>query len=165
MRKMQFAEYESPVGKLLLRSNGEALTGLWIGVKTDEQLGEDPVLLRTKMWLDAYFRGERPTMDIPVFMEGTAFQKAVWDQLLKIPYGKTCTYGELAAALAKRFGKEKMSAQAVGQAVGRNPINILVPCHRVVGTRGALTGYGGGLPRKIRLLQQEGHIIEKDMVK
>ena len=155
MRKMQFAEYESPVGKLMLRSNGEALTGLWIGVKTDEQLGEDPVLLRTKMWLDAYFRGERPPMEIPIALEGTAFQKAVWDQLLKIPYGKTCTYGELAAALTARLGKEKMSAQAVGQAVGRNPVSILVPCHRVVGTGGKLTGYAWGIDRKQWLLNHE----------
>ena len=155
MRKMQFAEYESPVGKLLLRSNGEALTGLWIGVKTDEQLGEDPVLLRTKMWLDAYFRGERPIMEIPVFLEGTEFQKAVWELLLKIPYGKTCTYGELAAVLTARLGKEKMSAQAVGQAVGRNPVSILVPCHRVVGTGGKLTGYAWGIDRKQWLLNHE----------
>ena len=89
----------------------------------------------------------------------------MWKILLTIPYGETRTYGDIAGEMALLRGKEKMSAQAVGQAVGRNPINILVPCHRVVGTRGALTGYGGGLPRKIRLLQHEGHIIEKDMVK
>ena len=132
-----------------------ALTGLWIGVKTDAPLTEDPIILRTKVWLDAYFRGEMPPMDVPICLGGTAFQKVVWDQLLKIPYGKTCTYGELAAALAKRFGKEKKSAQAVGQAVGRNPVSILVPCHRVVGTGGKLTGYAWGIDRKQWLLNHE----------
>ena len=155
MRKMQFAEYESPVGKLLLRSNGEALTGLWIGQEAEAPLEEDPVLMKTKQWLDAYFRGERPIMEIPVFLEGTEFQKAVWELLLKIPYGKTCTYGELAAALTARLGKEKMSAQAVGQAVGKNPVSILVPCHRVVGTGGKLTGYAWGIDRKQWLLNHE----------
>ena len=155
MSKMRFAEYESPVGKLLLRSNGEALTGLWIGREAEASLEEDPVLMKTKQWLDAYFREERPTMEIPVAMEGTAFQSVVWNLLLKIPYGKTCTYGELAREAAKLLGKEKMSAQAVGQAVGSNPVSILVPCHRVVGAGGKLTGYAWGIDRKRWLLDHE----------
>lgn len=155
MSKMRFAEYESPVGKLLLRSNGEALTGLWIGREADASQEEDPVLMKTKQWLDAYFRGERPTMEIPVAMEGTAFQSVVWNLLLKIPYGKTCTYGELAREAARLLGKEKMSAQAVGQAVGSNPVSILVPCHRVVGVGGKLTGYAWGIDRKRWLLDHE----------
>ena len=149
MSKMRFAEYESPVGKLLLRSNGEALTGLWIGREAEASLEEDPVLMKTKQWLDAYFRGERPTMEIPVAMEGTAFQRVVWNLLLKIPYGKTCTYGDL----AKKLGCK--SAQAVGGAVGKNPISILIPCHRVVGVDGSLTGYAGGVDKKEFLLDLE----------
>ena len=155
MSKMRFAEYESPVGKLLLRSNGEVLTGLWIGREADAPLEEDPVLMKTKQWLDAYFRGERPTIEVPVALEGTAFQRVVWDLLLKIPYGKTCTYGELAREAAKLLGKEKMSAQAVGQAVGSNPVSILVPCHRVVGAGGKMTGYAWGIDRKRWLLDHE----------
>lgn len=150
-----FAEYDSPVGKLLLRSDGENLTGLWIGREAQQPLSEDPVLERTKLWLDGYFRGEIQTVDVPVVPEGTAFQKRIWDLLLQIPYGETRTYGELAREAAELLGKKTMSAQAVGQAVGSNPISILIPCHRVVGTKGKLTGYAWGIEKKQWLLRHE----------
>ena len=103
-------------------------------------------------------------MEIPLVPEGTEFQKQVWKRLLAISYGKTKTYGEIAREVASMMGKEKMSAQAVGQAVGRNPISILIPCHRCVGARGRLTGYAGGMDRKIWLLRHEGRQTEKDTV-
>ena len=162
---MYYASYDSLVGKLLLECTDAGLTGIYMDREIPEQPETHPILQQTAAWLDGYFRGENLPAGIPLDPKGTEFQKQVWKILLTIPYGETRTYGDIAGEMALLRGKEKMSAQAVGQAVGRNPINILVPCHRVVGTRGALTGYGGGLPRKIRLLQHEGHIIEKDMVK
>ena len=102
---------------------------------------------------------------MPILPEGTAFQQQVWKLLLEIPYGKTRTYGDLSREIERLTGKEKMSAQAVGQAVGRNPISILIPCHRVVGAKGQLTGYAGGLERKIRLLRHEGLRLENNIVR
>jgi methylated-DNA-[protein]-cysteine S-methyltransferase len=116
---------------------------------------EHPVFWQTAVWLDAYFRGETPTAAVPLALDGTAFQKQVWSILLDIPYGETRTYGSIAKEMAAALGKEKMSAQAVGQAVGRNPVSILVPCHRVVGAKGRLTGYAGGLEMKKALLELE----------
>lgn len=114
-------------------------------------------LTQAVTWLDAYFAGEKPSSkDLPINPKGTAFQKLVWNELLKIPYGKTTTYGQIAAKLAQQLGKPRMSAQAVGGAVGRNPISIIVPCHRVLGANGALTGYAGGVERKKWLLAHEG---------
>lgn len=156
---MYYAEYDSPIGKLLLTSDGTALTGLWMdreapgGAAAGEKV---PVLAQTETWLDAYFRGESPDVQFPLAPEGTAFQKQVWEILLTIPCGKTCTYGSIAREMALRMGKERMSAQAVGGAVGRNPISILIPCHRVVGAKDALTGYAGGIERKLWLLRHEG---------
>lgn len=109
-----------------------------------------------KRWLDAYFRRKRPTVDFPLALEGTPFRQEVWALLRQIPYGETVTYGELAAEIAKRRCRAKFSAQAVGQAVGRNPISIIVPCHRVVGASHSLTGYAGGVERKRLLLDLEG---------
>jgi len=152
---MHFAEYESPVGRLLLRSNGQALTGLWIGRQAEGVLSEDPVLQAARAWLDAYFRGEAPTVEIPLDPDGTRFQKLVWQLLRQIPYGGTRTYGELAREAAARLGKDKMSAQAVGQAVGSNPISLIIPCHRVVGAGGQLTGYAWGVEKKQWLLAHE----------
>jgi len=152
---LHFAEYDSPVGRLLLRSDGQALTGLWIGREAPEEPAEDAVLWKAKWWLDAYFRGEAPAVAFPIVPEGTAFQTLVWELLCTIPYGKTRTYGELAREAAARLGKERMSAQAVGQAVGTNPISILIPCHRVVGVRGQLTGYAWGIEKKQWLLAHE----------
>ena len=160
---MYAAEYSSPVGNLLLTCRGEGLTGIWYDREFPREAQKDhPILQQTKLWLDGYFRGEDPEFAVPVLPEGTAFQKQVWKLLQTIPYGSTKTYGEIAGEIQ---GKENMSAQAVGQAVGRNPISILIPCHRVIGSRGQLTGYAGGLERKIWLLHHEGHQMEKDIVK
>lgn len=147
---MHFAEYASPLGKLLLRSDGAVLTGLWIGKDLPEAEDEDAVLKQAKLWLDDYFRGENREMDIPLQPEGTDFQKQVWQLLGQIPYGQTTTYGALARQIS-----EEMSAQAVGQAVGRNPIGILIPCHRVVGAGGKPTGYAWGIEKKQWLLEHE----------
>lgn len=160
---MYYAQYDSPLGKLLLACTDIGLTGIYMDRELPHQ-EDHPVLRQTAAWLDDYFRGESPPVEIPLAPEGTAFQKQVWKMLLTIPFGGTRSYGQIAREMALLLGKEKMSAQAVGQAVGKNPINILVPCHRVVGAHGQLTGYGGGLPRKIWLLYHEGNRIEKDIV-
>lgn len=152
-----YAEYESPVGTLLLTGDGKSLTGLWMDRKRPEGASEGhPVLDGTMRWLDAYFLGRKPEVSLPLNPEGTEFQKQVWEILLAIPYGQVRTYGDIAREIAGRLGKEKMSAQAVGQAVGRNPVSILIPCHRVVGAKGQLTGYAGGLEKKVWLLRHEG---------
>ena len=156
--------YDSPLGNLLVTCTEEWLTGLYMNRELPQIPEEHPILLQTAKWLDAYFRGENPLVTVPLSLEGTEFQKQIWNLLLTIPYGKTRTYGDIAREMAALSGKEKMSAQAVGQAVGRNPISILIPCHRVVGTKGKLTGYAGGLENKIRLLRHEGRKIEKNIV-
>lgn len=159
---MYYTEYDSPIGKLLLQSNGEALTGLWMGREPEELLSEDDVLRRAKAWLDAYFRGEEKAVEFSLAPGGTAFQKQVWQLLQTIAFGETRTYGDLAREVAVRMGKERMSAQAVGQAVGRNPISILIPCHRVVGAKGQLTGYAWGIERKKWLLAHESGRKERE---
>lgn len=156
--------YKSPLGGITMASNGNALTGLWFdGQKYfAEGLAETaaaktlPVFDEVVRWLDIYFSGRRPDFTPPLNLEGTAFRKEVWQLLLQIPYGQTTTYGKLAAQIAVKHGQKRMSAQAVGSAVGRNPISIIVPCHRVVGTGGSLTGYAGGLAKKLALLKLEG---------
>lgn len=157
---MIYSELESPVGKLLLVSDGVCLTGLYMDrepLPQWQRKDEAEIFCATRKWLDSYFAGQpEPAADIPLKPEGTAFQKRVWDLLRTIPWGQTRSYGDLARQLAAELGKERMSAQAVGQAVGRNPVSILVPCHRVVGTDGSLTGYAGGLDRKKWLLCHEG---------
>lgn len=163
---MYAAQYDSPLGRLLLTCEDRGLTGIWFDRELPNQSNPDghSILRQTEAWLDAYFRRETPMVEVPLALEGTVFQKKVWQLLLDIPYGQTRSYGQLAQELAAALGKEKMSAQAVGQAVGKNPISILIPCHRVVGTKGQLTGYAGGLERKIWLLHHEGQQIEKDIV-
>ena len=162
---MYAAIYDSPQGKLLLTCREEGLTGIWFDRELPEGVQQEhPILRQTARWLDAYFRGENPSVGLPLAPEGTAFQKQVWQLLLDIPYGSTQTYGDLARKMALRTGKEGMSAQAVGQAVGKNPINILIPCHRVIGSKGKLTGYAWGMDRKIWLLRHEGQRIEKNKV-
>ena len=163
---MYAVRYDSPMGKLLLTCEDKGLTGIWFDRALPDQCVPEahPVLEQTAAWLDAYFRGEKPTVKVPLALEGTAFQKKVWQLLLTIPYGECRSYGCLAGEVASALGKEKMSAQAVGQAVGKNPISILIPCHRVVGMQGQLTGYAGGLEKKVWLLRHEGHRIEKDYV-
>ncbi|MGN1001500.1 MAG: methylated-DNA--[protein]-cysteine S-methyltransferase [Oscillospiraceae bacterium] len=154
-------EYASPLGLITLVGGEEALTGLYLEGQRypyagDAEKGETPVLALARTWLDRYFAGERPPIgDIPLAPEGGAFRQTVWRLLCEIPYGQVVTYGELARKAASRLGKEKMAAQAVGGAVGHNPISILIPCHRVVGADGSLTGYGGGIERKLWLLRHE----------
>lgn len=152
---MHFAEYESPLGRLLLQSNGQALTGLRFGGKQEVSGEEDRILKETARWLDAYFRGENPPVVIPLAPAGTDFQKQVWQCLREIPCGTVRSYGEIAREMALRMGRKTMSAQAVGQAVGRNPIAVMIPCHRVVGSRGELTGYAWGIDKKKWLLELE----------
>lgn len=157
--------YSSPVGCLTLAGTAEALTGLWIeqqkyfgGTLTGEAVRTDdlPVFLKTKEWLDRYFAGEKPQSAVlPLAPSGGAFRQMVWKLLQEIPYGQTVTYGELAKKAAALMGKEHMSAQAVGGAVAHNPISIIIPCHRVVGANGSLTGYAGGIERKRFLLEHE----------
>lgn len=156
-------EYESPIGKMTLGSDGNALTGLWFhgGKFFCEKITENPtvnnlpVFEQTKEWLDVYFSGKIPDFTPRLSLQGTDFRKAVWEILLTIPYGETLTYGEIARRVAKQRNLAKMSAQAVGGAVGHNPISIIVPCHRVIGADGSLTGYAGGLNKKRKLLKLE----------
>lgn len=155
-------KYDSSLGELLLFSDGTALTGLYFsGYWPDcETIPEKlPVFDHVRAWLDAYFRGEDPKVAFALAPKGTPFQKIVWEILLTIPKGQTRSYGDIAREMALRTGKEKMSSQAVGQAVGRNPISIIIPCHRVVGARGQLTGYASGLDRKLWLLNHEEVIL------
>lgn len=155
--------FESPLGPLTAASDGENLTGLWFDGQKYFAAGLDPeheekilpVFEETGRWLGLYFRGEIPDFVPPLRLKGTAFQMAVWGILLTIPYGETMTYGEIARKIASAQGLARMSAQAVGGAVGHNPVSLIVPCHRVVGADGSLTGYAGGVERKRRLLMIE----------
>ena len=152
-------KYKSPLGEILLAADEIGLTGLWFeGQKyfantlPDERiLQETEILAETKKWLDIYFSGEKPTFTPPLHPAGSTFRQAVWQILLKTPYGQTITYGEIASKIAERENISHMSAQAVGH----NEISIIIPCHRVVGTNGSLTGYAGGIDRKISLLKLE----------
>lgn len=155
--------YASPLGGITVSSNGSEITGLWFDGQKHfgASLGADyeekplPVFDEVKKWLDIYFRGEEPDFIPALKMETSPFRKSVWEIMLAIPYGKTMTYGEIASRLAGQRGVEKMSAQAVGGAVGHNSISLIIPCHRVVGSNGSLTGYAGGLEKKLRLLRLE----------
>lgn len=174
--------YESPLGGITMASDGEALTGLWFdGQKyfadTLASYHEEkklPVFVQTKKWLDLYFRGKNPDFTPPLHLKGSEFRRKVWDILLAIPYGETMTYGEIARKLAeetvggisaadagvtttpkKAGAKRHVCAQAVGGAVGHNPISLIVPCHRVVGADGSMTGYAGGIDKKVKLLKLE----------
>lgn len=152
---MFLCQYDSPVGRLLLTCEDSGLTGLWMDREDAKREDCHPILEQAKTWLDAYFQGKALPAAFPLKPKGTAFQQQVWQILLTIPYGGTRTYGDIAREMALRLGKEKMSAQAVGQAVGKNPISILIPCHRVVGSQGQLTGYAAGLEKKAWLLDHE----------
>lgn len=156
--------YVSPLGTLCMKFDDEALTGLWFtGQKYAAQ--EYPLATRVPkghsvatqvlQWLDCYFSGGRPDCIPPLMFQGTVFQRIVWQILLQIPYGSTTTYGDIAREIAHQRHARRMSAQAVGGAVGRNPIGIIVPCHRVIGSGGNLTGYAAGLDKKIQLLRLE----------
>ena len=158
-------KYKTPpgFGNMWMNSDGEVLTGLWFEGSRDQskhkpdcEERELPVFRETRRWLDIYFSGRRPDFAPPYRIDGlTPFRRDVVDAMLAIPFGATATYGEIATAIARRRGLARMSSQAVGQAVGWNPICIVVPCHRVVGASGALVGYGGGLRNKIALLRLE----------
>lgn len=156
--------YQSPMGELLLAADETGLTGLWFdggkyfadGLAPECEKRELPVFETAKRWLDIYFDGKEPDFMPPLHMIGSSFRLSVWKHLFEIPYGATITYGELAKMIAAERGLDRMAAQAVGGAVGHNKISIIVPCHRVVGTNGSLTGYGGGLDKKERLLALEG---------
>lgn len=152
---MYYAKYLSPVGQILLTCTEDGLTGAWLNREAPEQEDDHPVLEQAKRWLEDYFRGQPREVDFPFAPEGTPFQKQVWEILLTIPFGQTRTYGSIAREIARLTGKDAMSAQAVGQAVGKNPIGILIPCHRVMGAGGKLTGYAAGLDRKRWLLEHE----------
>jgi len=162
--------YNSPFGKIKLLSDGEGLCGLYfenqqgfLKEKAAEKADVKPFIL-AKLWLDDYFKGKiiKTPNELLIKPCGNSFRQAVWKNLLEIPYGKTTSYGEIAKVIAKEFNKEKMSAQAVGNAVKNNPISIIIPCHRVIGKNGNLTGYSGGLDLKIKLLKLEGAQFKKN---
>lgn len=152
--------YPSPLGEITLVCDETALLHLSLpgqrGFAQECASGEHPILEAATQWLDAYFAGAAPSpAGLPLRPEGTEFRRLIWGLLLEIPYGKTVTYGDLAKKAAEILGKPRMSAQAVGQAVGANPIAVIIPCHRVVGADGSLTGYAGGIHYKRALLQLE----------
>lgn len=156
-------EYQSPVGKLVLASDGANIIGLWMEgqkyfggtVKTEMiQKDELPVFTAAREWLDRYFAGEKPAInELPLAPMGSSFKEKVWKILCDVPYGHTTTYGEIAKKIAAMEHKTSMSSQAIGGAVGHNPISIIIPCHRVVGANGSLTGYAGGIVKKLKLLE------------
>jgi len=160
--------YPSPVGMLTLACDGEGsnLVGLWMegqkyhGGTVPEEMSEKddmPVFGAAKKWLDRYFAGKKPAVSqLPLAPIGGKFRQEVWGILCEIPYGEVITYGDIAKKVAAKMNKESMSSQAVGGAVGHNPISIMIPCHRVVGSNGSLTGYAGGIGIKVKLLELEG---------
>lgn len=161
---MEYADtIKSPAGTLTVSSDGENITGLWIegqkyfapGLGDDVAEKSIPLFKDVRKWLDIYFSGNEPDFALPLMPEGTPFQKAVWDILGRIPYGKTVTYGDIAMQYGVKNKGKRTSPRAVGGAVGRNPISILIPCHRVIGKDGNLTGYAGGVSKKRLLLQSE----------
>ena len=155
--------YNSPLGGILLAADESGLTGLWFDgqkyfardLPAEHVEQNTPVLSEAKRWLDIYFTGRKPDFTPPLHPIGSVFRQAVWEILLQIPYGQTTTYGEIARQLAAKLGLPRMSAQAVGGAVGHNEVSIIIPCHRVVGTSGSLTGYAGGIDKKVKLLELE----------
>lgn len=164
MLALYYTRYESPLGEILLLANEQALTGVWLpGQQPDtgqlaQAVKQDraPVLVQGCAWLDRYFCGRRPTpQELPIDPPGSDFRRRVWKRLCSIPYGHLETYGQIAREMSEPGGG-KMSAQAVGGAVGHNPISLIIPCHRVVGAQGNLVGYNGGLALKRRLLKYEG---------
>lgn len=167
--------YNSPLGILTIAGDGKNITGVWLeGQKyfcatvTEPLIEKDdlPVFIKTKNWLDRYFQGKKPLIkELPLAPQGNDFRQAVWKILCEIPYGETLTYGEIAKKIAAQMNRKSMSAQAVGGAVGHNPISIIIPCHRVVGSNGSLTGYAGGIDKKIKLLQLDGIKVENKAIR
>ena len=171
-KEIYITYYNSILGKLTIASDGENIIGLWIegqkyfadNIKNENIIKKDDIsiFIKTKEWLDRYFRGERPDIkELKLSPKGSEFRQNVWKILCKIPYGQTITYGKIAKEIAALMNKKSMSAQAVGNAVGHNPISIIIPCHRVVGINGSLTGYAGGIDKKINLLSIENINISK----
>ncbi|MDE7479430.1 MAG: methylated-DNA--[protein]-cysteine S-methyltransferase [Lachnospiraceae bacterium] len=167
---MQYTNYyNSPLGGITLASDGEALTGLWFDgqkyfgstLSEKQEQKELPIFEQTDQWLDIYFRGNVPDFTPPLSLQASSFRQSVWKIMLKIPYGQTTTYGAIAKELAVQKGLERMSAHAVGGAVSHNPISLIIPCHRVVGSNGSLTGYAGGIDRKVQLLTFEKADLSK----
>lgn len=166
---LYYKKVASPLGEITLRSDGEALTGLWFaddkhyGAKdiAGAALADLDVFVQAEAWLAEYFAGCDTKVSVPLKLQGSEFQMQVWRLLQDIPYGRLFTYGDIAKKIAAQKGVARMSAQAVGGAVGHNPLCIIVPCHRVVGANGSLTGYGGGMWRKVRLLELEKVDISK----
>ena len=158
--------YPSPVGLMTLACDGENLTGLWLAgqkyfgntiPETMRANNDTAVFKAAKKWLDRYFAGKRPAIsELPLHPIGGEFRQMVWGLLCEIPYGQVTTYGNIAKEMAARLNRPSMSSQAIGGAVGHNPISIIIPCHRVVGSNGSLTGYAGGVAAKVKLLQREG---------
>lgn len=165
-------KYLSPLGKVTLSSDGRALTGLWFDgqkyygstLSEEHEEGELPVFEETRRWLDCYFNGKIPDFTPPLSPRGTPFRQMVWEILKEIPYGHTTTYGWIAKRIALQKGVSSMSPQAVGGAVSHNPISIIIPCHRVLGSDGSLTGYAGGVKKKFELLVIE-RIMEDSAVR
>ncbi len=155
--------YDSPLGGITLAATESGLCGLWFdgqkyfghGLKEEAIAKETPLLLQTRQWLDVYFSGRQPDFCPPLQPSGTHFQQTVWQILSTIPYGETRTYKDIAMETARHLERPHMAAQAVGNAIGHNPISILIPCHRIVGSNGSLTGYAGGISRKQSLLELE----------
>ena len=168
MEAIFYATYPTPLGTVLVTAKPTEINGLWFTERQRHQPAEElikgwteasdlPLLEATKDWLDAYFAGSKPVVDLPLELAGSPFQQAVWRFLIDIPYGSTSTYRELALLVqASQQRQRPPAAQAIGGAVGRNPISLIVPCHRVIGSNGSLVGYGGGLDRKLALLKLEG---------
>ena len=162
------SNYISPLGKMLLAAEDKGLTGAWFegqkyfarGLSSEYEERELSLFKDVKYWLDLYFSGQEPKFQVPIHLIGTSFQQEVWEILCEIPYGETMTYGSIAAKIARKRGVAGMSAQAVGGAVGHNPISVIVPCHRVLGAGGRLTGYAGGVERKRKLLELERALSE-----
>jgi methylated-DNA-[protein]-cysteine S-methyltransferase len=164
--KMNYSTtYSSPLGIITLASDGSSLVGLWIeGQKYHGTELEDDkdsrcagIFDAAKKWLDRYFAGEKPSIsELPLAPAGSEFRQEIWNILCEIPYGEVTTYGEIAKKMAAKMDRERMSSQAVGGAVGHNPISVIIPCHRVVGSNGSLTGYAGGIHIKVKLLELEG---------
>lgn len=157
--------YNSPVGSIVLAERDGGLIGLWIegqkyyfgSIQDEITEKETPILAQSMAWLDRYFAGEKPEIhELKLFPIGGTFRRQVWEILCEIAYGETTTYGKIAKKMAVKMGKKSMSAQAVGGAVGHNQISIIIPCHRVVGANGSLTGYAGGIATKVKLLTHEG---------
>ncbi len=165
------AKYQFPIGALTLVCDENNLVGIWMDgqkyhgdtlLENVAEKADSPILKAAKNWLDKYFAGKNPNIsELPLAPIGGEFRQDVWRILCEIPYGKVITYSDIAKKMAKKRNKERMSSQAVGGAVGHNPLSIIIPCHRVVGSNGSLTGYAGGIDKKIKLLEHEGVDMSK----